>query len=447
MSFQERPYLTRMSQFAWLSSFWFAIHFIWATLLTVVIPARMEDLVPLAELGTRQGILFGLGAAVSAVLQLTIGFISDSTDSRFGSRKPYIAVGVAVSVGALLYLSGATSYWNLVFAYILVQIFLNIASVPYQSMMPDLVPEKYHGRAAAMMGIFDLSGKLSGLVLSALVVGGIFFSKTSDGKPDYAVLAALYGLLLISLGIAVLAKSPSYPVTRAVRWLRIRFGDNSNNFRRIFSEFLRFEFRKSPDFLKLALSRTFILFGYYTFIFFIYRFAKTNLGVGDDREMAVVLLSAIIIGAVAGNIAGGYFSDRIGKRRVIYIGMAVSIALLIPLIFATNIYQAIYYGVAMGVGWGAFIAADWAFAFALIPKERTARYMGLWDLTALAPQMVAPLLAGIARDRLLTVLPGTPMAAEAEAFRIVFSFAIIYFILGLIVLGFVREPKIGEGRH
>lgn len=436
----NRPVFTRVSQFAWLASFWFAIHFIWATLLPVVIPARVEELVPLAELGTRQGILLGLGASVSAVLQLTIGFISDSTESRFGRRKPYIAVGLAVSIGAILYLVGAVSYWNLVFAYFLVQIFLNTASVPYQSLMPDLVPEKFHGRAAAMMGIFDLSGKLIGLIISAMVVGGILFSKTIAGKPDYTVLAVLYCLLLVSLGALVLSKAPNYPATNTVRWLRIRFSENHNNVMQFFRELLRFEFRSSPDFLKLALSRTFILFGYYTFIFFIYRFAKTNLNVGEHRELAAVLLAAIIIGAVAGNIAGGYLCDRIGKRRVIYMGMAISIALMIPLIFSTNIREAIYFGAVLGIGWGAFIAADWAFAFTLIPKERTARYMGLWDLTALAPQMVAPLIAGIARDRLVTMLPGGPAAAEAEAFRFVFSFAILYFIAGLIVLGYVREP-------
>lgn len=436
----SRPVFTRVSQFAWLSTFWFAIHFIWATLLPVVIPARIEELVPLAELGTRQGILLGLGAAVSAVLQLTIGFVSDSTESRFGQRKPYIAVGVVVSIGAILYLVGAVSYWNLVFAYFLVQIFMNVASVPYQSLMPDLVPEKFHGRAAAMMGIFDLSGKLLGLIISAMVVGGIVFSKTIAGKPDYTMLAVLYCLLLVSLGAVVLVKAPNYPAANAVRWMRIRFSEKQVNIVSFFRELMRFEFRESPDFLKLSLSRTFILFGYYTYIFFIYRFAKTNLNVGEHRELAAVLLAAIIVGAVVGNIAGGYLCDRIGKRRVIYIGMAFSIALMIPLIFSNNILEAIYFGAVLGIGWGAFIAADWAFAFTLIPKERTARYMGLWDLTALAPQMVAPLIAGIARDRLITMLPGGPAAAEAEAFRIVFSFAIIYFIAGLIVLGYVREP-------
>jgi MFS-type transporter involved in bile tolerance (Atg22 family) len=260
-----------------------------------------------------------------------------------------------------------------------------------------------------------------------------------DGRPNYIVLTLLYCLLLVALGAAVLVKSPNYPANASVRWFKLNFGGRSG-LRDFIRGFFRYDFRQSPDFLKLMLSRTCILFGYYTFIFFIYRFAKTNLGVGEHRELAAVLLAAIIVGAVAGNVIGGKLSDQIGKRRVIYGGMAVSIALMIPLIFARHIHEALCYGLFLGVGWGAFIAADWAFAFTLIPKERTARYMGLWDLTALAPQMVAPLLAGIARDRLLPILPGGGMAAEAEAYRFIFSFAILYFIAGLIVLGFVHEP-------
>ncbi len=433
-----RPYLTRLSQFGWLASYWLAINFIWATLLPVVIPARVEALVPLEQLGTRQGMLLGLGALVSTLLQLTIGFVSDSSESRFGRRKPYIAIGTAASVAAMLYFVSAGGYWSLLFAYFAVQVALNTASVPYQSMMPDLVPEKYHGRAAAMMGLFDLTGKLTGLVISILVVGGML-GKLPDGRPSYLVLTLLYCLLLVALGAAVLVKSPNYPANASVRWLKFNFGGRSG-LRDFIRGFFRYDFRQSPDFLKLMLSRTCILFGYYTFIFFIYRFAKTNLGVGEHRELAAVLLAAIIVGAVAGNIAGGKLSDIIGKRRVIYAGMAVSIALMIPLIFARHIQEALYYGVFLGVGWGAFIAADWAFAFTLIPKERTARYMGLWDLTALAPQMVAPALSGLARDYLLKVIPGQGMAAEAEAYRFIFSFAILFFIAGLVVLGFVHEP-------
>jgi hypothetical protein len=42
---------------------------------------------------------------------------------------------------------------------------------------------------------------------------------------------------------------------------------------------------------------------------------------------------------------------------------------------------------------------------------------------------------------LLKVLPGEGIGIEAEAFRFIFSFAILYFVAGLIILGFVREPK------
>jgi MFS family permease len=433
----SRPVFTRMSQFAWLASFWLGINFLWATLLPVVIPARLEAIVPTAELGARQGMLLGLGALVSALLQLTIGFISDSTESRFGRRKPFLAFGVATSIGALLYFMASGNYWQMLLAYFFVQITINIASVPFQSMMPDLVPERYHGRAASMMGIFDLTGKLTGLLTCALIIAHV--GGQPSGKPNFTVLTILYCVLLTGLASTVLIKAPSYPAIPSAGWLRFRFGKGGPL--QVIREFCRFEFGKCPDFLRLMIVRTCILFGFYTLLFWIYRFAKTNLGVGDHREQAIYLLAAIIIGAVPGNIIGGRLCDYIGKRRVIYIGMAVTVALLIPIIFAHSIEEAYLMGFFLGLGWGSYIAGDWAFAFTLIPKDRTARYMGLWDMTALLSQTVAPAISGFARDALIKVMPGEGMAPEAEAFRIIFSFAILYFIAGLIVLSFVREPQ------
>jgi hypothetical protein len=35
------------------------------------------------------------------------------------------------------------------------------------------------------------------------------------------------------------------------------------------------------------------------------------------------------------------------------------------------------------------------------------------------------------------------MAAEATAYQLIFTFSIIYFVMGLVILGFVREHRPG----
>jgi hypothetical protein len=46
--------------------------------------------------------------------------------------------------------------------------------------------------------------------------------------------------------------------------------------------------------------------------------------------------------------------------------------------------------VAAGIAWGAFFTADWAIAYAVLPPGALAAAMGVWNLAAALPQVIAP---------------------------------------------------------
>ena len=45
---------------------------------------------------------------------------------------------------------------------------------------------------------------------------------------------------------------------------------------------------------------------------------------------------------------------------------------------------------AINTAWGAFFTADWAIAYAVLPRGAMAAAMGVWNLAAAIPQIIAP---------------------------------------------------------
>ena len=79
---------------------------------------------------------------------------------------------------------------------------INVASVPFQSLLPDLVPEHQHARAGAIMGLMHMAGYFVGL-LAILVVRVVFADKTivllGDSKPGgYLLLLGAYLFFLLA---------------------------------------------------------------------------------------------------------------------------------------------------------------------------------------------------------------------------------------------------------
>jgi len=442
-----RPYLSRLSQFAWLASFYFAVSFFWATILQVVVPMRAEQLSTPAMVGTAQGTLLAVGAFFSMLLQLSIGFISDHTRSRWGRRKPFLLLGVLLTLPAVFLFLYADAFWAAVAAYILVQIFLNSATVPYQAILPDLVHMERHGRASAFMSLANLLGAMFGLGVFAFIWSAGTAAVTLPGANlvqgrESLLLGCAYAILFVGLMLAVLIKIPSWPKAvggKLLSWALPRSDDGQPG--SFAAHYFHFELGRNSLFVKLLLSRTSIFFAFYIFAPMVYRFTRANLGIDPPQVATSLLLIVLLTGGLIGSLTGGVLADRYGKKPVIFAGIGAVIALMFLLLFSHSIRLAALPGFFIGIGWGAFLAADWAFACTLIPKEKTGRYMGVWDLSTLLPQIVGAFLAGVARDTLVQHLPGAGTAPEALALRIIFSSTVVFFILGLYILTLVQEPR------
>ena len=89
------------SQLIQLSVYWLGINLIWGGL-NVILQPRMNDLVGEADAGAALAVITIVGTVIAILVQPTIGAISDYTISRWGRRKPYIAIGAALDVVFLI---------------------------------------------------------------------------------------------------------------------------------------------------------------------------------------------------------------------------------------------------------------------------------------------------------------------------------------------------------
>src|SRR5438093_1458831 len=153
-----------------LSIYWFGINAIWGGLNNVILQRRMDDLVGKANAGSGLALLTLLGAVTAILVQPTVGTISDYTKTRWGRRKPYIAIGAVLDVVFLIGIATSNTYLSVVAFVVLLQFSSNFAQGPFQGYVPDLVPAHQVGLASALVGLMQVLGNVAGFAIGALAI-------------------------------------------------------------------------------------------------------------------------------------------------------------------------------------------------------------------------------------------------------------------------------------
>src|SRR4051794_5935360 len=109
------------SQLLNLSAYWLGLTAIWAGLDATILPARLTDLVGGLELGRATALVVTAGVVMPILIQPLTGALSDYTVSRWGRRKPYIAIGATLDVVFLIALATSNTYAAILIFYVLLQ--------------------------------------------------------------------------------------------------------------------------------------------------------------------------------------------------------------------------------------------------------------------------------------------------------------------------------------
>jgi Na+/melibiose symporter-like transporter len=398
--------------------YWFGLSFMWNALHPIILPALLLDFVPGSLKNTYLGGMTFAGLILAMVVQPVAGGLSDSTQSRWGRRRPWMLVGTLLSLVCLAGMALAGRFVWLLATYVLLQIASNSAHGPAQGLIPDLVPETQRGLASGIKNLFDMLG----LVVASLVAGQLM----SNDNPT--LLFAIIGATL-SVGTLVTLLTNTERGGRQERTVADDIEPSLQDMRR-FSAGLR----NHPDYVWLIVSRLLILLGVYAVQAFIQYYIRDVLQVSDPTKVTGNLLAMIGLPLTLLVFPAGLLSDRLGRRRLNLLAGAVIAPAIFSLIFAHSVTMLLIFGGMIGAGVGVFLSANWALATDLIPQEEAGKYLGLTNLATAGSSAIGR-LAGPLIDGVNALRPGAYLGYPA-----LFILASLSVVVGTLLVLRIRPP-------
>jgi MFS family permease len=407
------------------SLLWLALSAMWTSLLSIVLPAMADQFARGDSTGWGRGAYLGLfagvGATVSALTQVLVGWRSDRERSRW-RRWKFLLGGFLLTVFPLLMVAHSRRPGELLASLVLLQLTANMATGPYQALIPDEVPPQRHGLASTWMGLFQHAGQVAGPLLA-----GWLLSQNLSGLPRLHLL--LYAGIVVGLS-ALWSALPPGQVSEAPpepgQAASLRQGVSN-------------ALAGNRNFRLVLTSRLVINIGFYLVVNFLLFYVQYALGFENATEMTGTLLVCMVLGGLLGGLAIGPLADRVRKLHLIYLTCALTGLGMVGFCASPSgrALPACLFALLAGLGFGGFSVVDWSLACNLAPRATSALAMGIWNLAAVVPQVIAPGVFGPLSDR--AVLAFGP----ALAYRGVMGAVILFLGLGCYGLRTLREDQPG----
>jgi MFS family permease len=392
---------------SWVASLTLASVGMWAATLgpiQVLLPLQATALAPGHD-SLVFGVVSAAGAAVSVVANPVFGAWSDRTTSRYGRRLPWVALGTLAGALSLLLLAWAPNVWVMTLGWCLAQAALNAILAAVSAAVPDRVPVDQRGVVGGWLGVAQTIGIVAGAGV-ATATGGV------------AVGYIATAVLLVVLAVPYCVRSrdqriyPEQIPPLTAREFLAKFWISP---------------RLYPDFAWAWVTRFAVNLGNFLGTLYLLFFLRDEVGfTSKEAEAGFLVLSLIYaVALVATTVAGGIWSDQVGRRKpfVIASGVVTGVAALILVAFPTW-PGAVAGAVVLGGGFGVYLSVDFALVTEVLPAAvDRARDLGIINVAVTLPQVVAPAIA-------------TPIVALTGGYRMLYLASGVVAIVGSL---FVRR--------
>jgi MFS family permease len=372
---QEGPGLRPLA----LTAFIIANLCAWSAILTpaaITLALRVREIDP-AGASTTLSMTAAVGAAFGIVANPVVGRLSDRTRSRFGMRRPWMLGGVVAGGVGLTIVAMAGSVPVLVVGWVVTQVGIQALLAPITAVLPDQVPHRLRGRIGGLVGMGQSAATTLGSGLLALNATSLTWG-----------LLAPVGLAAVTVGFLCVVLPDRVHDGRPLPPLSLRE----------FASSFWTSPRRYPDFAWTWISRLLVFMGITILIVYQAYFLLSRIGVPPAtiaQVMFLVLLVENVISIVT-NVASGWLSDRLGRRKVFVAYSAVLGTVGFVIAGLSTTLPVFLAGVVLlGLAKGVYGAVDLAMVTDLLPggREAAAKNMGLFIIAGLVPNLLAPTIA------------------------------------------------------
>ena len=360
-----------------LNSFSFGITGFILAMDTVVLPIIVLMVAPEGLKNTYLAILGISGLVMAALVQPTIGRISDRTESPLGRRVPFILWGSIFAAVGLIGIRLAPNFGILFGVWIFIQANVNIAYGPGLALVRDYVPLSRIGMAASMKIMCDAVG-----AAVMIAVAGALIGKTSPGV-DWQWLALGVLAFLLILGISI----TSAQISR--REVSSPFNSEHQGIEASFRSVLNTQLGL---FLVSRLIMITAITSFQTYGLF---FLRDSVGLDNPAEalgrMVLVIAAAL---AIAVYVAG-WVSDRVGRKPVVMTGALGAALSTLWMLTADDSTQVLTIASVIGASVGVLLSANWAMANELADENQAGVHLGIVLVATLGGAAAAKFLGPI----------------------------------------------------
>ena len=340
-------------------------------------PLQVAEVVPGGEKNGAWGVIVAIGAFEAMVGPALMGWLSDRTQTRFGRRRPYLAIGAALTSVALLLLGQANSLVMMAIAYLFLQISDDVATGPYAALIYDQVPENHRGKASGILSMLQLIAQI-------VAVGiGLGLGKIALIYVAVAVINVICALITLAIWHEP-APSVRHENELLLALPKLSIKSWTEPFR-------------SPDFRWVWLARFLVAFGFYLILLYVSNYLSDRVhqltlfgfDLKTPKNGALAAALAISLSGAIGSGIAARLTDSLGRKKIIGLAGWVMAAALIPFALIPNFTVIFCVALVFGLAYGIYLSASLALAADVLPDpEAAAKDMGIWQASVSTPQVL-----------------------------------------------------------
>ena len=343
-----------------------------------VIPLILRDTFRIGD--ARAGQIMALDNVLALFLLPWFGRLSDRCNSRMGRRMPFIVFGTIAAVALMLVLTAMDALGRFP-AFFTVLLLLLVAMGSYRSpavaLMPDVTPKPLRSKANA---IINLMGALGGVFALAVIR---LLPAAAEGArvnyfPAFAAVAALMALsvLLVYCRVderALRSEMPPEPEEETAPGGK-----------------LPRELRTSLILILCSVALWYMGYNAVTTAYSKYFTRKWG-----DLSGAAICLMIATAGAVVSYIPVGMLSSKVGRKKMILLGVCVLTACF-ALAGTVQTFSPLVYAlfVLIGFAWAAINVNSYPMAVEISQSGDVGKYTGYYYTFSMAAQIVTPIVSG-----------------------------------------------------